>query len=273
MTTSGNIPDVDGDPDLRRDARILLAHVLGKRSPGPSDAAAPLSDDQRSRFLALLRRRRGGEPVQYLIEEWDFFGRTFRVDPRALIPRPETEHLIEESLRETRAPAWILDLGCGSGVLAVTLALEFPKARVVATDASVDALGLAHENARRHGVSDRVLFAGADWLSAFAAARFDLALSNPPYVSVADRGTLPASVRDFEPAAALFASADGLSEIRALLAAVPGALAPGSPYLFELGFGQRDDVAAMIAALPAWELLRFAPDLAGIPRIAVLRRR
>ena len=260
------------DPDLRRDARILLAHVLEARSPGAIDPSAPLSGAQKQRFLSLWRRRRAGEPVQYLLGEWDFFGRTFRVDRRALIPRPETEHLVEEALREVRAPGRILDLGCGSGILAVTLALAFPAAVVVAVDVSFAALALARENAASHGVLDRVRLLGADWLSAIGSARFDLAVSNPPYVAVEERETLPVSVRDFEPHRALFASSGGVAEIARLLADVPAVLAPGAPFLFEFGFGQRDAVAAAIETERAWTLRRFVPDLAGIPRVAVLRR-
>jgi len=257
------------DPDLRRDARILLAHVLGVK-PGLSDPAASLTAEEKDRFLALWRRRRAGEPVQYLIGEWDFFGRTFRVDPRALIPRPETEHLVEEALAETPSPERIVDLGCGSGVLAVTLALERPASRVLALDVSLDALALARENASLHGVRDRVSLAASDWLAAAGNARFDLVVANPPYVSVADRDTLPGAVRDFEPHQALFAGADGLSEIRTLLAEIPRVLSPGGAFVFEFGFGQDDPITREIASHVDWQLKRIVRDLAGIPRVAVL---
>jgi release factor glutamine methyltransferase len=260
------------DPDLRRDVRILLAHVLGNRSPRAADASEPLSEGQKRRFLDLWRRRRGGEPVQYLLGEWDFFGRTFRVDSRALIPRPETEHLVEESIRESPAAEWVLDVGCGSGILAVTLALELPRARVVALDISPASLALARENALAHGVGDRVFLAGSDWLSAFGPAGFDLAVSNPPYVAIEERERLSASVRDFEPHRALFATSGGLSEIARLLQDVPAMLAPESPFLFEIGFGQREAVAAAAENEAAWRLVRFVPDLSGIPRVAVFRR-
>jgi len=274
MTEIGPLPgDPPRDSDLRRDARILLAHVLGRKHPSPSDSATLFSADQKARFLDLWRRRRAGEPVQYLIGEWEFFGRTFLTDTRALIPRPESEHLVEEALRENRAPRWLIDLGCGSGILALTLALECPATRVIALDASVEALALARENARLHDVENRVMFVGSDWLKAVDNARFDLAVANPPYVSTADRETLPANVRNFEPASALFAGDTGLSEIRKLLSDLPRVLLSGSPFLFELGFGQRETVAAEIARLPDWELRRFVPDLSGIPRVGVLRRR
>jgi release factor glutamine methyltransferase len=260
-------------PELRRDARILLGHVLGKRSPAPLEDSGSLPPGGERRFLELWRRRLAGEPVQYLIGEWDFYGRTFRTDSRALIPRPETEHLVEEALREAPEARRGLDLGCGSGVVAITLARELPGARVVAVDASLGALALARQNASLHGVADRVDLVGSDWTGALAGARFDLAVSNPPYVAAADAGGLPPEVADWEPAAALFAGGDGLSEIRALLSSLPPRLAEGAPFLFELGFGQRDAVEAEVALRPEWDLRRFVPDLSGIPRVCVLRRR
>jgi len=260
------------DADRKRDFRILLGHVLRRPSPPPLDAALGLSAEQEDRFLGLWRRREAHEPVQYLLGEWDFFGRTFRTDPRALIPRPETEHLVEEALREAPDPARAIDLGCGAGILAVTLALERPRARVLAVDSSIAALALARENVRRHGVARRVALAGSDWGRAIRPAEFGLALSNPPYVSASDSTALPESVRAWEPHAALFAGGDGLSEIRRLLDDVPRLLMPGAPFLFEIGFGQREAVADEVARRPAWTLSRFVPDLAGIPRVCVARR-
>jgi len=260
-------------PDLRRDARILLGHVRGGKAPASLDDAGTLSPGEAQRFEELWRRRLAGEPVQYLIGEWDFYGRTFRADRRALIPRPETEHLVEEALREAPDARRGLDLGCGSGILAVTLACELPAAKFVAVDASVGALALARRNAGELGVADRVAFAGSDWAAALGAARFDLAVSNPPYVAAADAASLPAEVADWEPPGALFAGSDGLSEIRALLAGISDLVADGAPFLFELGFGQRDAVAAEASRHAAWELRRFVADLSGIPRVCVLRRR
>ena len=260
------------DADRKRDFRILLGHVLGRRSPPPLDAALGLSPEQEDRLLVLWRRREAREPVQYLLGEWDFFGRPFRTDPRALIPRPETEHLVEEALREAPDLPSAIDLGCGAGVLAVTLALERPKARVVAVDASIAALALARENVRRHGVSRRVVLAGSDWTRAVGSAEFGLAISNPPYVSKPDAAALPEEVRAWEPHAALFAGDDGLSEIRRLLDDVSRVLLPGAPFLFEIGFGQRASVAAEVERRPAWSPPRFVADLAGIPRVCVTRR-
>lgn len=259
------------DPDAKRDARILLSHVLGRGSTAfPPDEI--LSGAQESLFGELWARRRSGEPAQYILGEWDFFGRTFRVDSRALIPRPETEHLVEEALREAPDAERILDLGCGSGIVAVTLALERPRATVVAIDLSPGALTLSRENARRHGVLGRVHLAGSDWLAAVGSAGFELAVSNPPYVSLEERESLPESVRSFEPHGALFAREGGLSEIRALLGDLPRSVVPGGAFLFEFGFGQESAVSREILARNAWDLRRIVPDLSSIPRVAVLRR-
>ena len=274
MTTVASLTNArTSDPGRRRDARILLAHVLGQASPAALDPARVISAPEETAFAGLWERYEGGEPVQYILGEWDFWGRTFRVDARALIPRPETEHLVEEALREAPAPRRVLDLGCGSGILAVTLACERPSALVVGVDRSPAALALARENVRRHGVGGRAVLAASDWLAAIGAARFDLAVSNPPYVAMADRDALPASVRDFEPPEALFAGGDGLSEIRRLLEAVPRVLASGGRFLFEIGLGQAEEVRREAASRGLWEFRRIVPDLAGIPRVVSLARR
>ncbi len=276
MRTAGGLLEeislIDVDADARRDARILLSHVLGASGALALDPRRPVSAEEESVFGWLWTRRLRGEPVQYILGEWDFFGRSFRVDARALIPRPETEHLVEEASREAPRAVRVLDLGCGSGALAVTLALELPRAKVLGVDVSAGALALSRENAMRHGVSDRVRFLGSDWMSAAGNVRFDLIVSNPPYVSIRDRESLPAGVRDFEPDVALFAGDDGLSEIRTLLSRLPRFLDPGGAFLFEFGFGQADAVAGEIESSGAWRLRRIVPDLAGIPRVAVLRR-
>jgi release factor glutamine methyltransferase len=259
------------DAETLRGSRHLLAHLVGARSPLAlrPDEAVPEPAARRFQELSALLLR--GTPVQYLIGEWDFFGRPFFVDERALIPRPESEHLVEEALREAASPRRILDLGCGSGILAVTLALEFPGSRVVGVDRSLAALALSCENARRHSVGSRSAFLASDWAAALGGAKFDLAVANPPYVALADRGSLPPGVRDFEPPEALFAGPDGLAEIRRLLDDLPGRLEAGAPFLFEFGFGQRDAVAEEIRRRGRWTLERIVEDLAGIPRVAVLR--
>ena len=197
----------------------------------------------------------------------------FLVDRRALIPRPETELLIELALKFSPGARRILDLGTGSGILAASLAAEIPAARCVAIDAALPALGLAKRNLALLGVSRRVDLAASDWTTCLAGSSFDLVVSNPPYVDAAAPESLDASVRDFEPAGALFSREGGLADIRRLLDAVPEVLRPSGIFIFEFGFGQAEAIARDIGSRENWELLDLARDLAGIPRAATLRRR
>ena len=255
------------------DARLLLAHAVGHDKPLALDPRGDVPAGAASRFEDLWERRIAGVPVQHLVGEWDFFGRPFSVDSRALVPRPETELVVETALAEAPEARCILDLGTGSGILAVTWLLERPESRAVAVDASSDALALARRNAARHGVLGRLSFAAADWTSALASgAAFDLAISNPPYLAVGEAAGLSVTVRDHDPAVALYAGKDGLDAIRRLLSDLPSHLAPGAPFLFEIGSGQAEAVEREVSARPAWRFERIVPDLAGIPRVAVLRR-
>jgi release factor glutamine methyltransferase len=254
------------------DARLLLAHATGGRNPLSLDANQRLEPRDESKFQALWARRLRGEPVQHLLGEWDFYGRPFFVDRRALVPRPETEVLAAAALAEAPSSRRALDLGTGSGVLAITYLLERPDSCAVALDASLEALALARANGARHGVLARLALVGTDWLSAVRGARFDLAVSNPPYLAFSEAASLPRTVREHDPARALFAGEDALAAIRHLLNELPRFLQSGSPLLFEIGYGQSDPVARAVGAHPAWRLLRIDPDLNGIPRVAVARR-
>lgn len=227
-----------------------------------------------TRFRNLLARRTAGEPLQYLLGEWEFLGRTFRVDPRALIPRGETEAIVELARAAAPAARAILDAGTGSGILAVSLALERPAARVVAVDRSEAALALARSNAALHGVASRVSFFASDWLSALAPRPlFDLAVANPPYVPRVDAPHVERTVSDHEPHLALFGGDDGLDAVRVLLAELPPRLLPGAPFLFEIGYGQAREVSGLVEASPAFSLEDVRLDAAGIPRTVVARRR
>ena len=226
-----------------------------------------------SAFEDLVARRAAGEPLQYLLGEWEFLGRTFAVDPRALIPRGETEGIVEEARRAAPGAVRLADLGTGSGVLAVSLALERPRARVLALDRSPGALALAAANARRHGVQDRVRAVASDWLSALGeAARFDLVVANPPYVPLTDQPHLSKTVSEYEPGLALYGGADGLDPLRAILAALPLFLEKGAPFVFEFGYSQANDVSALVEAASGFRLERIRLDAAGIPRTATAIR-
>jgi release factor glutamine methyltransferase len=255
------------------DARVLLAHAVGRGGPLSLDLRQEVDPEAAARFEALWARRVAGVPAQHLLGEWDFFGRPFSIDGRALIPRPETEGLVAAALAEASGARRVLDAGTGSGILGITWLLERPDARAVALDISLAALALARANARRHGVAERLsLFAG-DWLSALSGSRFELILANPPYLSATEEPHLSATVRDHEPRRALYAGSDGLEAIRHLLDALPRFLVPAGYFIFELGFGQADAVAREIRSRPAWEFVRIDPDLAAIPRVAVARAR
>jgi len=227
--------------------------------------------DASVRLLALIARRGGGEPLQYVLGAWDFFGREFLLSPDTLIPRPETEGLAERAVAALRrfpmGRPLALDVGTGSGAIAVTLAAEVPSARVVATDISPGALRKARENAARHGVAERVLPVCCDLLSALkCGGRFVVVVSNPPYVAEGEGPLLPPEVRDHEPSGALFAGRDGLSALRPLVAGAAGILSPGGELWCEIGASQGEAVSS----LPCGSLrpLGVFPDLAGRDRYA-----
>ncbi len=247
------------------DARLLLAHALGHSNPLAIDPRAQVETSVASRFgnLCLV-----GTPVQHLVGEWDFYGRPFFVDDRALVPRPETEILIEAVRREAAGARRILDLGTGGGIIAVTLALELPAARVIASDISLPALALARANVSRHGVLSRVSLMAGDWLSAVSGPPFDLVVSNPPYLALSEAATLSPTVAGHDPHRALFAGEDGLWAIRHLLDTVGRHLASGALFLFELGFGQARAVEVEILCRRDWRFGGLREDLSGIPRVA-----
>jgi release factor glutamine methyltransferase len=254
-----------------REARLLLGHVLGlseARVIARQDDEAPLEAE--GRFRELLARRLTGEPVSYLTGEREFWGRSFAVDSRVLIPRPETEHLVEVALAE-RLPErpWILDVGTGSGILAVTLALGVPGSRVVATDLSPGALAVAAANARRLGA--RVSLVNTDLAAGLDLSRFDLVVSNPPYVDRSEIPEMSPEVYGFEPSLALFPPGAGDSLYPRLFAQCAG-LRSGVGLAVEIGRGQLAAIRrhAQGAGL---EIAEVREDYAGIPRTVLLRRR
>jgi release factor glutamine methyltransferase len=220
-----------------------------------------------------MARRAAGEPLQYLLGEWEFLGRTFRVDPRAFIPRRETEGIVEVACAAATQARRILDLGTGCGVLAVTLALENRGATIIALDRAPEALALARENAARHGVASRVRFLASDWLKGLRPGTpFDLAVANPPYVPLRDAPNVSKTVSEHEPPLALYGGDDGLDPLRILLRALPPFLRPGGPFVFEFGFSQAREVSALVEVSGAFRLEEIRLDAGGIPRTATAVR-
>jgi release factor glutamine methyltransferase len=257
----------------RREAALLLARAADldeARLRARTDR--PASAELAERYRELLRRRSKGEPVAYLFGEREFFGRPFAVDSRVLVPRPETEHLVERALALELPPRpRILDLGTGSGCIAITLVLELPDARVVATDLSLDALQVARANARRHRLGPRLALLAADLAAPLALGAFDLVVSNPPYIDPGDAPGLSPEVRDHEPHLALFAPGHGTSVLERLLAAGRG-MAPGVSLLLEIGHDQVRALHDAVTDAPGLEWVEAFEDYAGIHRVVHLRR-
>jgi release factor glutamine methyltransferase len=252
----------------RIDAQVLMAHVLGvNRAWLAANPMRVLTETEDARVDALVAQRALGAPVAYLVESREFYGRDFRVSPAVLIPRPETETLVEAALGHLAPGAACADLGTGSGAIAVTLACERPDLRMTATDLSDEALNVARANARAHGCESRIAFARGEWYGAVSGQRFDLVVSNPPYVANADEHLGQGDLR-FEPRHALTdGSADGLDSIRALIGGAARHLERGGWLLFEHGYDQGDAVATLLEQGGFTECLAQR-DLAGIPRVA-----
>jgi release factor glutamine methyltransferase len=277
-----------GAESARLDAELLLGHVLGTdRTAILAHPEAPIGDGSVERYAQLLDRREAGEPVAYIRGMKEFRGLAFGVDPRALIPRPETERLVELAETEivrrlTSAPRppgtpalRVVDVGTGSGAVAIALAADLRKRRmldeveIVATDASADAIGLARENAVAHAVADRVEFIVAD-LVPDGDGRWDVLTANLPYIRTADLASLPKTV-SFEPVAALDGGPDGLEVIGRLVDRLPVVLESSGVAMLEIGADQEVGIRALAAErLPGWTS-DVERDLAGLPRVALLR--
>jgi release factor glutamine methyltransferase len=251
----------------RLTAEVLLAHAI--RQERVYLYAHPERELQEVEWLhygRYLHERLNGKPTQYITGRQEFYGREFRVTPDALIPRPETEHVVEVALQIARGAKRVLDVGTGSGALAVTLQLE-TGTEVWATDISPLAAAVAAGNARRLGAPVNVVI--CDLVEAIAAGAMDLIVSNPPYVPIAQRQGLQREVRDWEPQVALFAGETGFEIYDRIVADAPRVMRPGGWLILELGFGSRDYVANL---LNGWRDVRIEPDLAGIPRVIAARR-
>jgi release factor glutamine methyltransferase len=277
-------------------AEVLLEHALGRdRTWVYTHAEAQIDPADWEKFAALIARRAAGEPTQYLTGQQEFWGLNLEVTPAVLIPRPETEHVVEVALERlglrgikiepatgTLSPMLqVADVGTGSGCLAVALAHELPHAVIVATDISAAALEVARRNAARHGVMNRIGFLQTDLLEDFLpehratdhkSALFDLIVSNPPYVGRDEVGLLAREVRDHEPEAALVGGETGLEVYRRLIEQAARLLAPGGIFVVELGYGAQDGVRRMLQAEQDWARIRITNDLAGIPRVLAAER-
>lgn len=266
MASAGLPPDPEAEilVSAATGVRRALLSLQGDREVG--DPAATLS--------GWIARRARGEPVQYLLGAWEFFGREFLLTRDTLIPRPETEEMVEGILAAWRGRAAggfrFLDVGTGSGAIAVTLAAEIPGARGIASDRSPEALRVARRNAGRHGVADRLAFVCADTFCALQAGeRFDVVVSNPPYVSSTEWPSLPREVRDYEPVRALVAGPAGTEVLRALLAGSGALLRRGGELWVEIGAGQAGALRALPA--PGLALAEIRKDLAGRDRVGRFR--
>jgi len=278
-------------------AELLLMHALGRdRAWLYAHPEEALDAKQAARCFELVERRAAGVPTQYLTGKQEFWGLEFEVTPAVLIPRPETEHVVEVALERlgqnrTRDPLRIADVGTGSGCLAIALARELPAAQVFATDISAPALEVARRNATRLGVSDRIDFIECGLLEAFVGAQhlsraksrdaaplqpvhapFDLIVSNPPYVGRAEEHLLPRDVREHEPAQALIAGESGFEVYAPLVRQARELLRPGGLLVLELGYNSLERVDALVSAASAWIHVSVTQDLAGIPRVLAAER-
>ncbi len=263
-------------PEVGADAAVLARHVLGwnreaylcrLREPAPAAFA--------NRYAAVLDRRARREPVATIVGQREFRGLVLEVNPTVLTPRPETELLVDETLRLAAGRNGdvrrIVDAGTGSGCLAIALANELPAARIIATDISAAALAVAQRNAVRHGVGERIAWVRTSWLDGVAGAP-DVIVANPPYVRDGDLAGLPPEVRGFEPRLALAGGPDGLDSIRTLLRAAAERLSAGGHLVMEAGAGQMAAVRAAAGRHPRLAVTRIRRDLQGIERAVVLQR-
>lgn len=265
-----------GIEQARAEATSLLGHVLGRdRAFIIAHDADELTGIQTQTFQECLARRAAGEPFQHIVGHQEFFKLDFEVNRDVLIPRPETEILVEaalEVLKHDREPL-IADIGTGSGCIVISLLHEVSRARAVAVDISLNALRVARRNAVRHGVLERLNLIHADGSSAFRQqSEFSLVVSNPPYIAEHEVNELQREVRDHEPLSALVSGADGLAHIHALVHDSPSVLRPGGFLIFEIGFGQQDAVEKLVDA-EVWNLVEVKTDLQNIPRTVVLQKR
>ncbi len=261
-------------PTAHRDAELLLLHALAlPRTTIYSHPGRLLNRKEQTSYAATIERRLAFEPVQYITGTQEFFGLAFEVGPGVLIPRPETELLVEAALDRLPRdqPIEILDVGTGTGAIAIALASRLPQAKITAVDLSATALEIAGRNVRRYNFEDRIELLESDLLESLqtSESRFDAILSNPPYVPQGDRAEMHPQVRDYEPALALFAGRDGLEIYRRLIPQAKAALRKRGLLAMEIGYRHREAIGELLAG---WNGVQFLDDLQGIPRVAVARK-
>ncbi|MFQ5934239.1 MAG: peptide chain release factor N(5)-glutamine methyltransferase [Dehalococcoidia bacterium] len=262
--------------DARFEAEVLLRHVLStSRAQLYTEGNEPLPQEKQGRYTALLFRRERGEPTAYLTGQKEFYGLDLLVDPRVLVPRPETELLVDLALKHLedrdapRLSCRVADIGTGSGALAIALAINLPDAEVHATDISPKALEVAAANCCSHGVEDRVRLLHSDLLDPLPAP-VDVLVCNPPYVPTAEMPALPGEIREHEPAVALDGGPDGLDVVRRLLPQARGNLKPGGASFVEIGYGQAAHVSQLARNLFAGAEIELVKDLSGIERVLAI---
>ena len=275
ITQGADVLHQSGVPEARLDAGSLLGYVLRRdRTYLITHSEDVVPECLIEEFQKLIERRSAGEPLQYIVGHQEFFGLDFKVSEVTLIPRPETELLVETALDLLKESdgQFICDVGTGTGCIAITLLHQVEAARAVASDVSQEALELAKRNARKHGVEERIEFVWSDCFDSINERRqFDLIVSNPPYVAETAMTGLQREVRDFEPRVALTPGGDGLAVIRKLVADAPRRVRSGGHLLLEIGFDQRERVLALVQP-QFWKLLDVYKDLQGIPRTVALQR-
>jgi release factor glutamine methyltransferase len=254
------------------DAELLLAHILGiSRLDLIIQRDRNITDHEREEFERLLERRLTREPVAYILGEKEFYGRTFRVNPHVLIPRPETEIIVDEAVILAPDHARVLEIGVGSGAVIVSLLCERSDIKGYGSDISMDAVRTARENALIQGVSKRLHLCAGDLFKCLESA-FPLILVNPPYVALEEQEALEDDVALFEPGRALFGGKDGLDIVKEIIDTVPGHLSPGGMCIMEVGQGQKKAVEEMVSRQKAIRLRHWVDDLAGVPRTVIIER-
>jgi release factor glutamine methyltransferase len=268
LVAAGIAPD-----EAAVDVDLYARTILGwDRARLLTELQSPVPAALEPRFSEWIARREQKEPTAYIVGAREFFGLEFSVTPAVLVPRPESEMIVEEALSvlPPDAEARVADVGTGSGCIGIALAHSRPRARVMATDISGEALEVARENARRHDVSDRVTFVETSYLDGVDGP-FDVIVSNPPYVKDQDRAFMQRAVVRYEPHVALFGGEHGLDGVLAVLEAASTRLAPGGWLVFEFGLGQDEEIRALVAGYPQLRLDHIRDDLQGIPRTAVVQ--